>query len=184
MGEEPYNYSAIALIAVGIALIVGAFIFYGFDLSTLPFYISLAASFILCGIVFFFVRFQLERRYCASCMLSFALFAFLVATAFTMLFSPTDFFRFGMGWIYALIFLICGGLFWFFEPKGSGSSWTGVDCSGCESCGRGVFLLFALLLCGLVFAVETVRVDPVGGFACVALLGIGFLLHLARITRR
>ncbi|MFX1474809.1 MAG: hypothetical protein ACFFCO_04920 [Promethearchaeota archaeon] len=183
MGENQYSYSAIVLIAVGVALIIGAFIFLGLDLSTLPFYFSVGAALIVCGIVFFFVRFQAERRYCASCMLSFALFAFLVALAFTLLFSPTNFFRFGMGWLYALIFLICGALFWFIEPKGSGTSCSGIDCSGCDTCGHGLLLFIVLLLCGIAYILETAGSDPLG-LAIATVLIVGALLNVARIRRK
>ncbi len=183
MGESNRNYLALILVGVGVAVLVGPLLIFGFDLSTIPFYFSLGAAFILSGIIFTFVHFHADRRYCASCMLSFALFAFIVAFAFTMLFSPTDFFRFGMGWLYAFIFVICGVLFWFFEPKGSGGGWVGLDCTGCDSCGH-VFLFFiALFLCGIAYVLETAGTDPLG-LAFVAVLIVGALLHLARIKRK
>ncbi len=183
MGAGKRNYSAIALIVAGIAILVGSLLFFGWDLSTIPFYLSLGSALIMSGIIFSFVRFQAERRYYASCMLSCGLFAFLITLVFNMLYSPTDFLRFSMGWFYGFIFLIVGGLFWFLEPKGRGMGWVGADCSGCESCGPWLLLFIALSLCGIAYILETAGTDPLG-LAFVAMLMIGALLHLARVTRK
>jgi hypothetical protein len=183
MGTGERNYLALILVGVGVGLLVVPLLIFGFDLSTIPFYFSVGSALIVSGIIFVFVRFHADRRYCASCMLSFALFAFIIALVFTITFSPSDFLRFGMGWMYALIFFIVGTLFWFFEPRGSGGGWVGLDCSGCESCGH-VFLFFIVLFsCGVAYILETAGTDPLG-LALVAMLIVGALLHLARLRRK
>ena len=183
MGFGDRNYFALILVGIGTAIIIGALVVYGFDLSTIPFWFSLGPALILCGIIFVFVQFHADRRYCASCMLSFALFAFITSLVFTLLYSPMDFLTFGMGWMYAFVFLICGVLFWFFEPRGSGGGWVGLDCSGCESCGPALLFLSILSLCVFAYLLETGILDPMGSVLYAVTLFTGALLHLARLAR-